>query len=172
MPLAFPVITTTTATTAGGTTATTCPASVLAVAGAPEAGRSTLVPVSALRRRQPAAQKRWSASLASSWSVLPRASARWTRIPTWGTHLAEANRSAKSNPARSAGSATVHPHRTPVRCHAQTSVRCSGPDESGLGAYLGLGLASSLCGRWGVWLADDRMRSAAFSAIMIVDALV
>jgi len=45
----------------------------------------------------------------------PRASARWTRIPPQGeTHLAEANRSAKSNPARSAGSATVHPE--PYTC--------------------------------------------------------
>jgi nucleoside recognition membrane protein YjiH len=47
----------------------------------------------------------------------PRASARWTRIPHVGTHLAEANRSAKSNPARSAGSATVH--LRPYTCSMQ-----------------------------------------------------
>jgi hypothetical protein len=37
--------------------------------------------------------------------------------PQSGNHLAEANRSAKSNPARSAGSATVH--REPYPCSIQ-----------------------------------------------------
>jgi hypothetical protein len=117
--IAFPVITTT-ATTGARTTPKTCRRRPSPVAGM-SGDRSTHVVVSAPRRRQPAAQKSWGAFLASYWSVLPSGECPVDANPPCGeTHLAEANRSAKSNPAKSAGSATVHHDRTPVRCHPQT----------------------------------------------------
>ena len=121
VPFAFPVITTTTATTAGEVTTKTFPASVLAVAQTPEAGRSTLVLVSAPWRRQPAAQKSWTHCWPPTGASFPWASARWTRNPPCGeTHLAEAVASRTRTGLGRLGQRPSTYHRTPVRCSAAT----------------------------------------------------